>query len=101
VHRHYSYYWRRCRDCGAIASDCSEYCEACEPSDLEEVTVEEQEDSIPPEATCSCTWPYVPSNALYPPEPVLNRYCPIHGDGGPDPDAALEAQRDRARDNGD
>lgn len=100
MHRHYSYYWRRCRDCGAIAVDCSEYCEDCRDihAQIEADEREAQEaDSIPSEAVCSCTMPYVPSNALYPPEPILDRYCPIHGDGGPDPDRALEERRDQIR----
>jgi hypothetical protein len=107
-HRHYSYYWHRCRECGQPAAD-YEYCEECRDRiDREAAEIASQiaadeaaaaaEDSVPTESICTCTMPYVPSNALYPPEPILNRYCPIHGDGGPDPDRALEERREAIRD---
>jgi hypothetical protein len=100
MHRHYTYYWHRCRECGQPAAD-YEYCEECRDRidrEAAEAAAQEAEDFVPPEAVCSCTMPYVDSATVDPPEPILDRYCPIHGDGGPDPDAALEAQREAIRD---
>ena len=48
-----------------------------------------------PEDDCTCRMPVVHSTDIDPPEPILDRYCPIHGDGGPDPDEAYDARRDR------
>jgi len=144
THRHYTANWPRCRDCGAIAGDCSEYCDDCQ-DDYERDEAEALEagqkvicnghagtiieicqgqmegmatvrvpggmvcvslaslrptaeaDCVPAASECTCRMPYVPSAALEPPEPILDRYCPVHGDGGPDPDHALEARRDQIR----
>lgn len=43
----------------------------------------------PPE--CSCRTPFAHSAMIDPPEPVLDRNCPIHGR---DPDYELQKQRD-------
>jgi len=103
THRHYTASWPRCRDCGAIADDFSEYCDDCRDerdqieADAEGVTIDVEADCVPAASACTCRMPYVSSAALEPPEPILDRYCPVHGDGGPDPDHALEARRDQIR----
>jgi hypothetical protein len=38
------------------------------------------------ESECSCRWSTVHSTDIDPPHQILDRLCPVHGDGGPDPD---------------
>ena len=104
TYRHYTASWPRCRDCGAIAGDCSEYCDDCR-DEREQIEADEAEaaeaDCVPAASECTCRTPYVSSAALEPPEPILDRYCPVHGDGGPDPDAAWDARLDQIREDRD
>lgn len=44
---------------------------------------------------CSCSVPCARSTDIDPPEPRIDRNCPLHGNA-PDPDAAYDAARDDA-----
>lgn len=99
THRHHTYYWQRCRECGAVANDYGQYCDDCALANDErlerEAEATDAADSIPKAFPCTCRTPTASSAALEPPEPILDRYCPQHGDGGPDPDRAYEERRDQ------
>lgn len=106
THRHHTYYWQRCRECGAVANDYGQYCDDCsdrldaenaaqQETDEREAEAADASDSIPEAFPCTCRTPTASSAALEPPEPILDRYCPQHGDGGPDPDRAYEERRDQ------
>ena len=97
-HRHYTERWIRCRDCGRPAADCSDYCPDCQ-LEIEERAAEAAEtaDYVPATFECTCTPRYASSAAAEPPDYILDRYCPLHGDGGPDPDAARDARLDQIR----
>lgn len=105
THRHYTRTWQRCIICGRPSNGFSDFCDDDYPGDPDEALSEIEAgglalgglDYVPAASECTCRTPHVSSAALEPPEPILDRYCPVHGDGGPDPDAALEEQRDRAR----
>ena len=99
THRHHTYYWQRCRECGAVANDWGDYCDDCALANDErlerEAEAADAADSVPEAFPCTCTRPFASSAALDPPEPILDRLCPQHGDGGPDPDRAYEDERDQ------
>ena len=97
-HRHYTAQWQRCRICAAIANDQGDYCDDC-ALEISERAAEAADalDEVPAISECTCTPRYASSAALEPPEPILDRYCPLHGDGGPDPDAARDARLDQIR----
>jgi hypothetical protein len=44
---------------------------------------------------CICRMQTVNTATIDPPEPIISRNCPLHGNA-PDPDYALEAKRDEA-----
>ena len=46
---------------------------------------------------CTCRLTPVRSTDIDPPEMIVDRYCPVHGDGGPDPDEAYERKREEGR----
>lgn len=48
------------------------------------------------EAACTCRLAAVHPTDIDPPEMIVNRDCPVHGDGGHDPDEALERKREAA-----
>lgn len=48
------------------------------------------------EAGCTCRMESVNSASIDPPEPIIDRYCPVHA--GYDPDRALQEARDDAID---
>ena len=101
THHHYTASWRRCRECGRLAGDCSEYCPDCQDQiDREDAEAREQAEMDAgdyAEPACTCSTFYVPSNAHTPPERVLDRLCPLHGDS--DPDRAYDEWRDAQIDN--
>jgi hypothetical protein len=69
-------------------------CEPCREKRQDEMDREAEpctEDAI--RAGCTCRMSSVHSASIDPPEPVTDKYCPLHGHA-PDPDDA----RDRARD---
>ena len=45
---------------------------------------------------CLCRLTPVNVTTTDPPEWIVNRYCPIHGDGGPDPDELRDRKMDDA-----
>jgi hypothetical protein len=47
------------------------------------------------EEGCTCRMSSVNSATIDPPEPVINKHCPLHG-WAPDPDEWYERQRDDA-----
>jgi hypothetical protein len=54
THRHYSYYWHRCRECGQPAAD-YEYCEECRDRiDREAAEATAQEAESPDLKECDC-----------------------------------------------
>lgn len=56
--------------------------------------IEDVPEPLTPEACalgCSCRMSFVWSNSIDPPEPIVDKWCPVHGR---DPDADLQAQRD-------
>jgi hypothetical protein len=50
------------------------------------------------EELCSCRLESVNSATIDPPEIIIDCHCPVHGDGGPDPDEAYDRMRDDAND---
>jgi hypothetical protein len=43
---------------------------------------------------CTCRLAPVHCTDIDPPDMIVDRHCPAHGDGGPDPDEAYERKRD-------
>jgi hypothetical protein len=107
THRHYTASWPRCRECGAIAADCSEYCDDCnnrlDAENAAQVAADEAEaaaidaaaDAAILEAACTCSTSFVPGNAHSPPKRIPDCRCPVHGDRF-DPDRAYDERRDAA-----
>jgi len=46
------------------------------------------------DAGCTCRMETIHSHSIDPPEPIIDRHCPLHGKGERDPDY----ERDRRRD---
>lgn len=67
--------------------------ETCKPGAYAEAPEPCTEDAR--EAGCSCRMETSHAHSIDPPEPIIDRHCPLHGAGERDPDDAREEREER------
>lgn len=86
MHRHYTYTWQRCRECGRPSDGASEYCEECGPGHDDHLS----ECDCCGEKKLDCQHVWV--------DTVGDTWACPKCRGEPDPDRLLEEKRDRELD---